>query len=99
MPHAMPFSLDPIVTNELTAHMAAQLGEIENQAVIVEDLQRHFSGERSKEFYEGLLAGYTIAHTVMSESGSNPTPQALGKLGAIVAFVASRVLDLRFRRH
>ena len=91
------FSIDPIVTDELVAEFEAQLDKLEDQAVELEILEGLFSGERSKEFYEGLLAGYATAFSVVLQSRTGGrTGQELGR---IVAFVASKVSDLRWGNH
>ena len=89
----MSFSLDLIVTEELVEQFINQLYELEDKAVWVDSLERKFSGDQSKDFYEGLLAGYMASHSIAQQE--NTIGELLPKLGLIVAFIATKVSDLR----
>lgn len=98
----MPFRIDPIITDELVLQFVEQLDKLEHKDVELAIMENLYSGERSTEFYEGLLAGYANAFNVVLQS---KTGGRTGKeLGRVVAFVASKVWELRppsihLRRH
>ena len=89
----MKFSIDPVVTGELLSQFASQLDGLDDRDVVVARLEELFAGDRDREFYEGLLAGYANAFSVVDQSTTGGRP---GKeLGVIVAFVAAKLLRLR----
>ena len=98
----MPFRIDPVVTDELLLEFVEQLDKLEHRHAELAIMENLYSGERSKDFYEGLLAGYANAFSVVLQSR---TGGRTGKeLGRVVAFVASKVWKLRppsihLRRH
>ena len=91
--NSMPFLLDLVVTDELVEQFINQLYELEDKAVWVDPLESKFSGHHSKDFYEGLLAGYVASHSIARQE--NTIGELLPKLGLIVAFIATKVSDLR----
>ena len=88
----MRFSIDPVVTDELVSTMADQMEQSGNRETVTRQMEKLFAGDRSREDYEGLLAGYANAFSVVDQS---PTGRTGAELGPIVAFVASKVEALR----
>lgn len=91
--NGMPGSVDPVVTDELVAQFIEQLYDLDDKTVWVDPLERKFSGDHSKDFYEGLPAGYVMSHSFAQQE--NTIGELLPKLGLIVAFVATKVSNLR----
>ena len=87
----MRFSIDPTVTDELVAEFASQLGKVGPRNV--EKIDALFDGNGPLWYYEGLLAGYANALSVVDQSTNAGCPGPA--LGSIVAFVASKVRSLR----
>ena len=88
------FRIDPMVSDELVALFAEQLDNLEDRSVVIKILEGLYGGDKSSEYYEGLLAGYANAFNTVIQSGRKPGDE----LGQIVAFVASKVSDIRWRQ-
>lgn len=90
------FRIDPMVSDEMVAKCAEQLDNLEDRSVVIKILENLYGGDKRPEYYEGLLAGYANAFNTVLQSKTGGKP---GKeLGQIVAFVASKVSDIRWKQ-
>ena len=81
------FSIDPILAEALVLRFAEQLQQLDPSAEATMD--KLFSGGHSRDYYEGLLAGYAVAHEVIQQSSTGG--RTGNELPQIVAFVASKL--------
>ena len=91
----VPFSIDLDIPDELLAEFAGQLDHLDDKQVLVDYLRQHFRGDKSNEFYEGLVAGYAAAHSILREN--RDIEHAAQTLGRTLAFVSAEVLRHRIQ--
>ena len=89
----MKFSIDPLTTNELVLQFSDQFDRLNAADPIVAQLRTLYAGDKTLDFYEGLLSGYSNAFAMLQHSGPNGTAEQ--QLGRTVAFVAAQLRGLR----
>jgi|SRR3989344_7157495 len=82
-----PIEFDEIIDMDRIRQFASQLECLSPEMIAF--LGQRFDGQRSAEFYRGLLAGFASAYQLcqMRTSVINPT----NVLGALVAYTSSRL--------
>ena len=78
--------IDAQIDDEKIRQFASQLEHLGETAV--DTLRTDFTGEHSKEFYEGLLSGYATAYATMLTIGSE---RAAKYIGPVIAFLAREI--------
>ena len=80
--------LDPTLNVGQIRQFASELGKLGHSDVI--ELERMFTGEKSVDYYMGLLSGYAIGLELVQ----NAPDGATGTLQKLVAFVADRICKM-----
>lgn len=81
--------IDYNYTDAEIRQFSGELGKFPHSIII--ELEQLFEGDKSAEFYRGLLAGYANALSI----AQNKTPQGtVGALTQLVAFIADRIVRL-----
>ena len=80
------FKIDGIVTDEELQNHANQIGDL--NADITNQLDQLYGGERSDEFYLGLLSGFANAYAIANgiAAGSDTNSQ----IAAVIIYLANK---------
>ena len=89
----MRFSIDPLTTDELVLRFSEQFDRLDAADPVVPQLKRLFDGDKTPEFYEGLLSGYSGAFAMLRHAEAKDNAEQ--QLGRTVAFVAAHLRSVR----
>jgi hypothetical protein len=78
------FKIDGVMNDEMVSQLASQVKNIPIE--LIKNFENVFEGDKEPEFYKGLLTGYVNGYNLVINQETSTE-----QLGAIVAFVASKI--------